>query len=265
MISIITAYYNRKFEFYRTLKSIKKSKYLDYELIAVDDGSASEHRIEEFCDEFPFLKIVRIEPNSKWYVNSCIPFNIGIRESVGDIIVLQNPECLHVGDILSHINENIRDDNYLTISAYSLDRLTTQKMLEYVDDDGLLKSFLKSQPQQIVSENSGNGWYNHSKYRAAYLHFCSAITRKNMILLNGFDERYANGIACDDAEIINRIDKLGLNKIIFDDISVIHQWHSPSYSIYSNWGELRNRNGNLYNNVTCLETNFRANNIKSIE
>ena len=81
MISIVTSYYNRKQIFIRTLNSIKSQ--LDIyknplEVIVVDDGSDAEERLEDLVVEFPFLKIVRLEKENKWYKNSCIPFNINV-------------------------------------------------------------------------------------------------------------------------------------------------------------------------------------------
>ena len=60
MISIVTAYYNRKQLFINTLKSIKaqNSTYL-LEVIAVDDGSEETERLEDLVSEFPFLKVIR--------------------------------------------------------------------------------------------------------------------------------------------------------------------------------------------------------------
>lgn len=53
-ISVVAAYVNRKNLFYQTLKSITKTKHDDFEVIAVDDGSSPEHRIEDLKLEFPF-------------------------------------------------------------------------------------------------------------------------------------------------------------------------------------------------------------------
>jgi GT2 family glycosyltransferase len=259
MISIVMAYYNRKQLLINTLNSIVKSTNKDIEVIVVDDGSSENHRIENIKEQFKFLKIIRIEPKDKWYVNPCIPFNIGIRAAIGDIIVLQNPECLYVHDVLTYINENIDDTKYLTISTYALDENTTNSLLKYSDDSILLR-FFKTLPQQPVNEKFSIGWYNHSKYRPAYFHFCSAITKKNMDLLNGFDERYANGIACDDDEFVIRIGRLGLNKIICDEVSVIHQYHAPIYYNIPNAGGLRNNNGVLLN-ITKNESGYKANNL----
>jgi glycosyltransferase involved in cell wall biosynthesis len=261
MISIVTAYYNRKDLFYRTLQSITKSKFKDIELIAVDDASDPEHRIEDLVEEFPFLKVIRTEPENKWYVNCCIPFNVGLREAKGDIIVLQNPECLHVGDVLTYFNSHINESNYISVSAYGLDSdsKTTDLLIQNLNN-GTLSSFIKSLPQRPYMGNRTLGWYNHSKFRPEAWHFCSAMTRGNMGKLNGFDERYATGVACDDSEIIIRIQRLGLKIQITEDVSVIHQYHAPSCTL-ANEAQLWEQNQILLYKVTMRENITYASNM----
>ena len=82
-----------------------------------------------------------------------------------------------------------------------------------------------------------------------------------MAKLNGFDERYANGVACDDSEFIIRIQKLGLKIIITEDVSVIHQYHTPSCSL-PNEAELWEKNQKLLRDVTLRETNPYVNKVK---
>jgi len=257
MISIVTAYYNRKDLFYETLLSITRSKYKDIEFIAVDDGSSSEHRLEELSKEFSFLKIIRLEKENKWYQNPCIPFNIGIRESKGNIIVLQNPECLHVHDVLTYINDYVNDSNYITISAYGINQKLNRLISEYRNDNMI--DYLKSFPQQSYVGYDSIGWYNHSKYRPVAYHFCSAITRYNMEKLNGFDERYALGIGFDDNEILYRIWRLGLNIIIEDKISVIHQYHDTVSWNKPDSEVLTEKNRQLLHGVTMKEQTYRSN------
>jgi len=261
MISIVTAYYNRKQLFYETLKSIKRSKFKDIEIIAVDDGSSPEHRIESFTDEFPFLKIIRLEKEGKWYNNPCIAFNIGLRKSVGDIIVLQNPECLHIHDVLSYISENVNDYNYLTISTYGVNEKINKELPIYAEDNTLV-SYFKTLPQQAYVGWDSLGWYNHSRYRPVAYHFCSAITKANMAKLNGFDERYARGIGYDDNEILVRISRLGLKIIIEDNISVIHQYHDTVTWNKPNADILTQKNKNLLHEVTMKEDKIKVNLLK---
>lgn len=256
-ISIVTGYYNRKDLFYETLLSITRSKYKDFEFIVVDDGSSPEHRLEDLTEEFPFLKIIRLEKEDKWYVNSCMPLNIGMSESKGNIIVLQNPECLHVHDVLTYINENVNDSNYIAISAYGLDPETTKMISQYRNER--MDELLKSLPQRPYTGGSAPGWYNHSTYRRVYYHFCSAMTRSNMKKLNGFDERYAPGIGYDDDELIVRISRLGLKLMIEDKISVIHQYHDTVFWNRPDSEVLTEKNRSLLHNVTLRENIYRAN------
>lgn len=258
MISIVTGYYNRKELFHKTLKSISKSKFKDIEVIAVDDVSSEEHRIEDFMDEFPFLKVIRLDNPKKWYNNPCIPFNIGLRQAQGDIIVLQNPECLHVHDVLSFINENIDDHKYVTISTYGVNNEINNLISHHLENE-TLPEYFKTFPQQPYVGWDSIGWYNHSRYRPVAYHFCSAISRKNMQELNGFDERYARGIGYDDNEILVRIKRLGLEITIEDDISTIHQyhdtvaWNKPDVKI------LTEKNKRLLYDVTLKENGHKVN------
>jgi len=233
MISIVTAYYNRKKLFYETLKSINRSAFKDIEIIAVDDASSPEERIEDLMDEFPYLKVYRLEKKHKWYYNSCVPFNIGIKKACGDIIILQNPECLHVHDVLSYIAKEVNDFNYVTISAYQIGKTITS-IIPQIIEKGLLLNFWGCLPQCSYGENTKGawddiGWYNHSKYRPVAFHFCSAITKKNMDNFRGFNMEFSFGIGFEDNEFIDRIRKSKLQVIINDEVSVIHQWHPATY------------------------------------
>lgn len=259
-ISIVTSYYNRKELFRRTLRSIAKSQYKDIEVIAVDDASSPEHRIEDFANEFSFLRVIRIEPEDKWYTNCCIPFNFGLREAKGDIIVLQNPECLHVGDVLSYLNKNTNDSNYITVSTYGLNSKSNEILAQHCDNNTVMDFFM-SLPQRPYMGDRTLGWYNHSRYRPEAWHFCSAMTRQNMAKLNGFDERYAKGVAYDDSEFIIRIRRLGLKVIITEDVSVIHQYHGPTGTI-PNEAELWKKNQLILRDVTMKEHDPYVNNVK---
>jgi GT2 family glycosyltransferase len=212
MISIVTAYYNRKQLFKRTLESIAKSAVKDFELIAVDDASKEEERLEDLVEQFPFMRIIRVEPKDKWYYNSAMPFNMGIAQAKGDIIVLQNPECLHHLDVLSQFIKEVDQTNYVTATCYSMNKRETEEW-------------------KWEMRNNTICWYNNVFHRPVYFHFCAAMTTENMKKLGGFDERYAMGIAYDDNDLVDRITRLGLKKIISEDIFVYHQWHPKVYDL----------------------------------
>jgi len=117
-LSVVMAYYNRRKHLINTLKSIEKSSIKDFEVVVVDDASDYEHQMNDLPEIFPFLRVLRIEPEEKKHINPCIPYNIGFRESKGEIILIQNPECFHYGDILSHVIDNLKESDYNVYSCY---------------------------------------------------------------------------------------------------------------------------------------------------
>ena len=259
MLSIVTAYHNRRDLLINTLKTINNSEIKDIEFIVVDDCSSDEHRVEGLVENFPFLKVVRLEKEDKWYVNPCVVFNKGFKEAKGDVVILQNPECLYVGDVLRRASE-IEKGEYISFACYSIDQTKTNNitLLDTMDDENLL-SIVEPNPRSVGSDGD-NGWYNHSKFRPMGYHFCSVISKEDLVSLGGFDERYAHGIAYDDNEILVRIRRMGLNIKIINDPFVVHQWHYSSNNYqHLNANELIRRNSNLLNYVTMRETTWKVN------
>ena len=268
MISIITAYYNRKNLFINTLESLIKTSYKgDYEVIAVDDGSIPKERLEDLIPRFPFLKIIYIEPSEKWYHNSCIPFNIGFKAAQGDKIIIQNPECLHFGDILAYTEKTLNEKICLSFACFSLDKTTTNNICNLVQNKASIKDIVEKN-NHVVKLDGESGWYNHSKFRPEAFHFCTAISRKNIKDLAGFDEVFSLGIAYDDNELIWRIKKKGLIISFVDDEIALHQNHySPSSSSFENrtYKELlTNQNKRLYNSYTKNKKNPSANTVSKL-
>lgn len=261
MISIVTAYYNRKTLFRKTLHSIAKFQYSEeIELIAVDDGSREEERIEDLQSEFPFLKVIRLEKKNKWYQNSCIPFNEGFRHVKGDKIIIQNPECYHFDNVIEYTSKHLKNKDYLSFSCFALDKPTTDHHEEFYPEN-IIQNCIAN-PELPTSSVNGNIWYNHSKYKPEAYHFCVALTKKDLEMLQGFNEVLALGIAYDDNELVKRVKK-HLNVKFVDGVLVLHQNHyNPTSTSYDNrqWGAFlyginlilyqQNFNGNLINHYT---------------
>lgn len=238
-ISIVMTYFNRRFQLLNTLRTINHYGGID-EIIVVDDAST------ERIDDIPGIKIVRIEPeNKKWHC-PCVPFNIGFSLAKGDVIIMQNPECLYTGDIAGYVRKNIKPNKVLSFAAYSLDY-----HLYFEDKDiPLLAEKIMKEPQRTQIEHSG--WYNHSKFNIVYLNFCNAIMRKDLEELGGFDERYRYGICYDDNELVIRERRKGMDLKIIDSPFVVHQKH-----IRTNYPALRKEhaiNNKMYYQYTAKET-----------
>jgi len=218
-LSIVTAYYNRKDLFLKTLDSIEQSERTkDIEFIVVDDASREDQRLEDIQDNYSFpIHIIRQEKENKSYINPCVPFNLGFAKAKGDLILIQNPECFHVGDLLSSALENTTDENYLVFAAYALSKEDTETLGEKGKQINLLN--------KVSNGGQQDGWYNHSVINPRPLHFASCITKKNLEELGGFDEAYAQGIGYDDDELLMRIRHKGLKVEICDNPFILHQNH----------------------------------------
>lgn len=251
------AYYNREALLYSTLQSIARSKHSDVEIIVVDDGSDEEQRVEHLTETFPFLQVVNMD-SPKSHINPCLPYNKAIACAKGDVVVIQNPECLHVHDILTHVAENITDNLIVSFSAYAINEDFNQKVGRFAAEK-TFPIYFETLPDRVFK--NGLGWYNHSIHRPVYYHFCLAMTKRNLDRLGGFDERFADGYCFDDDEFVMRIKRLGIPFIIEDSISVIHQWHEKHK--IPNQQALWQKNKKLYQQIskesTIKTTNRYAN------
>lgn len=262
-ISIVTTYYNRRKLLHNTLKTIEQAKFKDLvEIIVVDDGSSLNERIDDFPSLFKLdIKIIRIEPKDKWYVGTSVPFNKGIKEAKCDIVILQNAECFHFGEIIEYTLNNAKENVYLSFGAYSIDQVNTNQ----INKLDFNKPSTKNQIGKIITPlrngplmaDGTNAWYNHSVWRPLALHFCTAIMKKDLDDLGGFDERFAPGFAFEDSELIWRIKEVKKMEVkIIDRPFVIHQHHEPSN--YKEKQQYFVRNAQLYEQIK-KEKNYKVN------
>lgn len=258
-ISIVTSYYNRKKALLKTLKTLEKSQFKDFEFIIIDDASDTHQRIEGLAERFAFVKLTRIDPKDKYYINPCIPFNLGFSLATGDIVIIQSPECLHMGDILDFVVNNSKDNQYLVFSCYSLGYGNSIK-LDLVDFSLPLVEFEKSITNTIGGfSDKGCGqigrydsWFVHPIHRHSYFNFLVSMPMKDLRDLGGFDERFAYGYAADDRELVSRIVKKNMDIKIIEHPFCIHQYHSAVFHDTKNHNANIERNNKLY--AECIKS-----------
>lgn len=242
-ISICMAAHNRKALLERTLQTIALSAHKDLEVIAVDDASDEHERFEDLTASYPFLKVIRVDESEKWWVNPCIPYNMAFKSATGDVVIIQNPENFHVGDVIKATAENITTGRYLVFNCYALSKEDTERLsgIDVTQSPTTLLSLFK------FNDNRGpDGWYHHYKFVPLHYHFCAAITKRDLELVGYFDERYAHGIARDDDSLIYHIRQKGLQVVDMGDFPLcFHQYHNPhpanpilvakNYELYNNY------------------------------
>lgn len=272
------AYFDRLHQLELTLKTITMSKYQGpIEIIIVDDCSTHEmgainllHRlnVRGGIDSNIVIKIYTVNSSLRNWINPCIPYNIAIGKCTGDVVILQNPECMHIGDITSKSVELVDDESYITFSVFAV----VDEQVEVMDkikqipmDESFCDSVKKALNIKSVKNSSVvgvNHWYNHPLYNPRYLHFTSAITLENLKKLGGFDEKYAQGLGWDDTEILIRIQRMGLKILALppDNVFSIHQPHSFTTKIRRPITKLLLKvNERLFENVTFVNCDLVTN------
>jgi len=200
MISIVMTSYNRPRQLLNTLSSISRQfptpDILPVpEIVVVDDGD--DDRTPGICDAFDARWIRLHRGMSVQYRNQARPLNVGICAAKGEIIILQNAECKHVGsDVVNRLEERVTDSNCVFARVISLKH------------DGT--------PGQVYC-----GPENPRPY-----FFCGAIRREHFLKLRGFDEDY-QGYGYEDDDMADRLLRSGV-EFVFTDIEVHHQWHEPA-------------------------------------
>jgi glycosyltransferase involved in cell wall biosynthesis len=220
-LSIVIPYYNRRNLLINVLKSFTLRD--DMEIIVIDDGSSPEHRVDDLG-----VRVIRLEKGDAWR-GPCVAYNVGFKASTGDYIMINSSECIHVGDVIGYVFNNINPDTYMAFSTY---------MSRKTDRFGTLAG-IKSRLSYT------NFWGVHSSV-GNFIPYCGVIAKDKMDILGGYDERFAIGIGFDDYDFTHRINNLGLKMVCIDDPFVVHQWHPPTkYTNTINYDLLMSLNENF--------------------
>jgi hypothetical protein len=248
---VIISYYDRPQQLNKTLKSIFAQKKNVFVVVITNEGDILN--LSDF-DNTDVLYVPKLGMNPEYVVNfglSYVVDNINTNK-----IMLQHAECYHVGNVLSYAIEHTNKSSYISFGTYSLDK-------ENTFNDDLDVNEMTVNVTRITGEGT-NGWYNHPLYRPKGYDFCAVMSKTNWIKLNGYDERFCEGIGYGDNYLVYRVKLLGLGVEITDYPFVVHQWHyngnKQSLHGVSNKEELINKNRVLYDKLT-RENDYKAKHI----
>ena len=206
-ISFVTPTHDRAEQLANTLTQIRIQTRQPLEVIVVQDGF-DDGSTERACKQYGFVRhIVRKNrPDTVWS-NPAIPFNIGIRQAQGDIIIIQPPEVRFTKptDLESLVAPVEADANTVAFS-----------ICEALKPDG-----------------SHMNWFTHDRISPSGL-FCTAMRREKLLALGGFEESYI-GYGFEDWDLCWRIQNSGSMLVWAKGVIVQHQFHrtypGPDYSI----------------------------------
>ncbi len=250
-VSVVMTYFERLEQLKNTLRSIQAHhpRHLQ-EIIIVDDRSRREPLQDGCLDEFALpIRIKRLTRGR--HTNPCVAFNAGFTLARGEVVIIQNAECLHVDNIVDDAASRIGVEDYISYACYSTGQAGV-KRLNSADDILAVARSLVTNHEGVVKDG-GDGWYNHSIHRPVAYHFAASMARSVLInRLGGFDPRYAHGMCCDDDEFLCRVRRAGLEVRIVDDRMVLHQWHYGGTKVAS-FARRFAYNRALFNLVTMVE------------
>lgn len=204
MISIIMPYWNRIELARKALTSFEECYFgesgiaLSLEVVICDDGSMIEPF--ELDREYKFPVNVISLPKKKHALNPCRPINLAAREAKGEVLLITNPEVIHIKPILHEMLDCLwktGPKTYVAAAAWSVDK---------------------------------KKWRCHSTFKpsgfpipkGAGFHFCAMIMKDFFFKIEGFSEEYRSGQAFDDTDFLWKLYEAGANFKILDDCVVHH-------------------------------------------
>lgn len=214
-LSVVIPYYNRRDKLINVLESFTPQRTM--ETIIVDDGSDKEHEIYDLRNKYKRLniRIIRLERAAVWR-GACVAYNQGFSVALGETIIINSSECVHIGNVIGYVYKNWESNLYMAFAT-----LMGTKEMNIRDYKYDPNSFLNQ-----VKEHK-TWWSIHSEIKN-FIPYCAVISRKNMHILGGYDERFRRGIGYDDYDFTHRVRNLGLKMICIDNPFVFHQWHKPT-------------------------------------
>ena len=162
-------------------------------------------KIEDNIDLNNFnFKITCIDiKNTNYNINKY--YNYAISLSVGDIIIFQYSECIHIDNILESINnydfiDNIYTAHILKLMSNNENNFILDNINNNCNSNDLLKKYREHYKTNFINENIGilnrniiynrnnknNNNNNNNKFYFLIIH------RKNLDIINGFDEETNN-------------------------------------------------------------------------
>jgi GT2 family glycosyltransferase len=134
----------------------------------------------------------------------------------------------------------------------------------YYDIEALANKnkFIITQDETGDWDQNVNAWGNHPTIDPVAFHYCCAITKENLLKVNGFDERLAFGVSFEDDWFVRQVQNAGLTVEITEYPFVVHQWHERlSHNIMQNAPQMWDKNYRVLFNELIPLNEYRAKHI----
>lgn len=223
-ISIVMTSSNRSKQVYQTFFTLLHSSYKDVQIILVDD-STTDAVDAEILKKFPFwIDFIQINRQNKFWINPCVNQNIGFQFVKGSKVILQNSEVCHIGDVVSYVNTNVNDNNYLVFDVKACSNFASNDFLYEIHEP--LTTDIQNAPFYSC-------WQQNAKEKDRKLHFMAAFSKSTLEKIKGFSLDYSFSADFDDDDLLLIVKAAGINfqSISHEDSNVggIHLYHVNSH------------------------------------
>ena len=251
--SIVAAFYNNIKYLKLVLAGFERQSEIDFELIIADDGSNEfvVKEIENICSKYSF-RIKHVWHLDKGFRKNKI-FNQAILTSSSDYLIFIDSDCVpHSKFVEEHLNQKL-SNLVLTGRRVNL----SQKLTNLLTEENIKEGFLETNNLRMIedavlgkSNYVEKGFYFkniflrkilNKKYRG--LLGCNfSLYKKDLLSINGFDERYQAPSIGEDSDIEFR---LGLNGVKVKSLNHI----AVQYHLYHKLQERPQKNLDLFEEV----------------
>lgn len=261
-------YYNRITQFIHTLDTIEETTYPKHliEVICIDDRSEIEPCIINLAKYSYNIKIIysNFEKDNN-IINSAYVYNNAFKYINGEYIIIQNAECMHIGDIISYAGNHLTPNNIISFPCWA------------TPDENVSKNLFMNRHNynnivDIINNNSNKlhdyplefkGWYNEKYLRPECLHFCNAMHINVFKQVGLFNTQINTLLGFDDNDYAERIMFHNNLDIIIPEhnykLFAVHQYHGKYNKPRSN--ELFLNSYNQYRKINNTRINNHKNNL----
>mgnify|MGYP005837689529 CR=1 FL=1 len=235
--SVIAAFYNNLHYLKLVLAGFERQTEKEFEFIIADDGSKEEviKEIENIASNYSF-RIKHVWHTDKGFRKNKI-LNQAILASDSDYLIFIDSDCVpHTRFVEEHLKEK-ENNKVLTGRRVNL----SQKITNLLTEDKIKEGFLESSNILLLedalfgkSNYVEKGFYFGNNFlrklfnkKARGLLGCNfSLLKKDMLAINGFDERYEAPAIGEDSDVQFRLELNGLKVKSLNHIAVqYHLYH----------------------------------------
>jgi GT2 family glycosyltransferase len=193
-VSIVMVYYNRKEQTLNTLDGFERQyagKY-DFEVIIVNDNSNNDNKLDGVIKKYSYpINLIVISAKEKGdRITPYLAYNKGFSQATGKIIIMQNPEYYHAGDIIGYTARNLKEQDYFIYNCFSANSLEiTNKIIKAKNIYSLIKDKNFLARNKLLCDID---WFNHSTKNILTYDYCFSIYKIKLDLIGGYDKKFYN-------------------------------------------------------------------------